>query len=186
MRLTAIIAISGLAVAAHAQGIFFENNTYRSGGAYVQLMGSTPSDCAMACAQDQRCDSFSYIRYDALLQAPRCELKAGFGVKESDPNAISGISPAIEAEFLDPVPAEYIERNAEGDRELMGAATAPLAGLAPAPLKTRPMQPGLEKVEMIPPASPRLMAPEVRTVTPNDGVPNYSVQREPRPLTENE
>lgn len=182
MRLTplpAAFALTGtlLTAAAGAQGIFLEENTYRSGGMYEVTRGTTPEACAVACARDRACGSFSFIVYDSNIQAPRCELKAGIGVPERDPSAISGISPAHEAAFLEPVSADFVARNAEGGGELMGGAeaTAPRPGAKPVP-----------RVEYRDPAPLTPIAPEVRTVTPKDQVPNYAVQREPAPVVRDE
>lgn len=179
MRLTILLAALALTGAASSQGIFLEENTYRSGGMYKVMRGSTPEACAVACAQDRACGSFSFIVYDSNIQAPRCELKAGIGIPERDPSAISGISPAHEANFLEPVSAEYVARNTEGGGELMGGSDAP------APRPTAKPVPRIE-YRMPETPAPAALAPEVRTVTPKDEVPSYSVQREPAPIVREE
>jgi|GEM_PF-2797029 len=179
MRLTCLLAALALTGTASSQDIFLEENTYRSGGMYKVMRGSTAEACAVACAQERACASFSFIVHDSNIQAPRCELKAGIGVPEHDPSAISGISPAHEANFLEPVSADYVARNTEGGGELMGGSETP----AP-----RPTAKPVPRVEFRMPETPAPapIAPEVRTVTPKDDVPNYSVQREPAPIAREE
>lgn len=169
MRLTALALLSALALAPFAaaqSGGFIEENTYRSGGTYAVIAGVSAQACSDSCGQDARCLSWSFVRHGSQRPVSRCELKAGIGAAEPDPNALSGISPRHEASY----PAARLPAPEAVQTQLLGAAppaasrvvvTVPAPSARPAPAA---------------PVAPSATPQNYRQRQELDRVPNYSVQ----------
>lgn len=91
IRLIAVAALSALPASAQN---FEEPNTQRWGADYARFAMNEQSaaDCARACAEDGRCQSWTFVKAGVEGKAAACHLKNAVPHGRADPCCISGVS----------------------------------------------------------------------------------------------
>ncbi|MCP5431837.1 MAG: PAN domain-containing protein [Alphaproteobacteria bacterium] len=81
-------------VAAFAAGPFQEANAERWGATYATVtpVRADAGLCAKACAADEKCKAWTYVKPGVRSKAPYCDLKSAVPMVTASPCCVSGLT----------------------------------------------------------------------------------------------